>query len=237
VQELPDRSRNNVQNTIQKYRDLWGEKFEEVWFLGDDECQNALEQADMRLLKYYWYETFGPYKSDICRLAALYMKGGYYFDTDMQVVKPVTIAPHVTFSSPFQYEFSAKGTPAGLGLFNSFLAVAPNHPIVKRNFQIMVEYYDEVKKQKTGKRIEKFKTLMGPGSLFAAYKSLSTSERGMVDMALTETKLNEFNYPDFPRHKNGTGCCCDIVVHNTTEREIYFYSRFVGSGPSCEIAT
>jgi hypothetical protein len=30
VEELPDLSCNNVQNTIQKYRDLWGDKFLEV---------------------------------------------------------------------------------------------------------------------------------------------------------------------------------------------------------------
>jgi hypothetical protein len=115
------------------------------------------------------------------------------------------------------------------------MAVAPKHPILKRNFEIQVEYYKEVQEQKK-KKINKFNTHMGTGSLFAAYNSLSTSERGMVDMSLAETKLNQFIYPHFPRHKNAKGCCCDFVVHNTTEREIYFYSRFAGSGWNCDIA-
>jgi hypothetical protein len=70
VQELPDLFRKNVQNTIQKYQELWGDKFEEVWFLGNKECQNAIKQADVRLLESYLWETIGPYKANICRGAA-----------------------------------------------------------------------------------------------------------------------------------------------------------------------
>jgi hypothetical protein len=90
----------------------------------------------------------------------------------MQVVKPVMIAPHVTFSSPLQFQSPMDGR----GLFNSFMAVAPKHPILKRNFQIQAEYYEGVHKQKEAEEINKSKTHMGTGALFAAYGSLSTSE-------------------------------------------------------------
>jgi hypothetical protein len=71
---------------------------------------------------------------------------------------------------------------------------------------------------------------MGTGSLFAAYKSLPTSERGMVNISLAETNSRDTQI------ENGRGCCCDFVVHNTTDREIYCYSRFAGSGSTCKLA-
>ena len=39
--------------------------------------------------------------------------------------------------------------------------------------------------------------------------------------------MSSSNYPSFPR-LDGEGWCCDYVVHNKTEGEIYFYSRIVG---------
>jgi mannosyltransferase OCH1-like enzyme len=36
-------------------------------------------------------ENFGFFKGDLCRLAALYKYGGYYFDIDLEVIEPVLL--------------------------------------------------------------------------------------------------------------------------------------------------
>jgi hypothetical protein len=136
----------------------------------------------------------------------------------MQVVQPVKVAPQTTFVSPFEWGFNLKGQPRGQGLFNSFVAIAPRHPVLKKTFDLAVEYYDK------GRR---FGSHMGTGALFHAYASLSMEEKGMVDMTLAETQLSKFMYPDFPR-LDGKGCCCDMVVHNSTDQQVYFYSHMVG---------
>jgi hypothetical protein len=69
LEDIPEPYLSNVKHTIQQYERLWNEM--EVWYLNDDDCQIVIERADIRLLKYFWFETRGMYKSDMCRYAAL----------------------------------------------------------------------------------------------------------------------------------------------------------------------
>ena len=181
----------------------------------------------MKLLKWFFKEQFGYYKSDLCRYAALYEHGGYYFDNDMLVVEPIPIAPTTEFVSPFEWGYNMKGEPRGKGLFNSFIATAPKHPILHATlFDFVLQYYEQGRK---------FHTHMGTGALYHAYISLTNEQRGNVDMALEEVQLNEHTHPDFPR-LDGVGCCCDMVVQNITEQKVYFYSHMVGAKNSVTCA-
>jgi hypothetical protein len=50
-----------------------------------------------RLLEYFNKEKRGSWRSDICRVADLYLKGGYYMDNDMRAVRAIVF--QITFSS------------------------------------------------------------------------------------------------------------------------------------------
>jgi hypothetical protein len=214
IDQFPEPHLSNVKNTIEVYRKHWGGSLDVV-FVGGEACEEAIAQANFRLLKYYYIEKQGPYKSDLCRYAILFLNGGYYFDNDMIAVKPVQVPPTTTFVSPLQLG-GGKGA-----LFNSFIAVTPRHPIMNRTFEYALRYYQ--RQVKYG--------IMGTEVLFHAHKStvqdVGQEVARTFDTSLAEIYLTEEKHPDFPR-LDGVGCCCDVVVHNQTTGEIYFYSHLVG---------
>merc|ERR1719161_3106729 len=68
----------NMKNTMKLYSDM------EVEFLDDAGCYEAIKATHSKALAdHYTTESYGPYKSDICRLAQLAEKGGYYMDNDL----------------------------------------------------------------------------------------------------------------------------------------------------------
>jgi hypothetical protein len=60
----------NVQKTIQTYREAWSEPDAPVWFLDDDDCRSAIYAAKQELVTYFDRELRGSWKADICRVAA-----------------------------------------------------------------------------------------------------------------------------------------------------------------------
>jgi hypothetical protein len=68
----------------------------------------------------------GMYKADICRVAELYLNGGYYFDVDLLAVHSVSPADSVRFAT-----VRGQGWPKH-GFFQAFTARAPGHPILKK---------------------------------------------------------------------------------------------------------
>ncbi len=269
--DVPSPLQENLHNTIEKYLDFWDDtpitstkpfkshydkikamvESPYVWYLNNTECENAINAVAADLLPLYRNEKHGQNKANICRIAAVYLRGGYYFDTDMQVVKPVHIDPTITFVSPWEAPFGKVK-----GLFNSFIAVAPRHPMIKVNIELMRDFYV--------KRTRKFH-LLGTGSLYQAFlsfyslsaeqatnirdgklvfspndesmsmvnegatplfKPTGLSKKWPAEMVLAEFEMTPFDYPNFPRHDNTEKHLCDYVVHNFQKKEIYFYSRF-----------
>ena len=205
-----------------------------TWFLNDKTCLQLIQSIEPQLIPYFQKEKVGQYKADMCRVMALYQKGGYYFDTDMQVIQPLHLSSEITFTSPWE---AHEGRTEKVGIFNSFIAAAPHHPILNYTIQSMLKYY---------KKEIKLSTWMGTGTMYLAYQQFVTEQQQQqqqgnthnndwpLDMNLAETLLsNNPRYDTFPRHENGQGCCCDYVVHNNTSNVIYFYSRIVGAGDFC----
>jgi mannosyltransferase OCH1-like enzyme len=97
--KYPSHLSNNVRNTIQVYADAWNLNVNQVdvLFLTDAQCTRFIAKVDPRLLNPFFTEPNGPYKADICRIAALYLFGGYYFDVDIQVIKALDPEPEVDF--------------------------------------------------------------------------------------------------------------------------------------------
>jgi hypothetical protein len=201
----------NILYTIQKYREYWKEPEAPVEFLDDEACRRYIELAYPDLLQHFNREKKGAYKGDICRIAALYLKGGYYFDVDIRVVEPVPLADNVTFSTAI--------SPSGI-FFQAWLASAPRHVVLQQALDEMLEHYE-------GTKIER--KIMGCATLTNAYASVNPVDRGEVLM-LQEHNLEskQSMYPDLPR-QSGRGSVCNYVVHDEATRKVYFYSRIVGS--------
>jgi hypothetical protein len=113
-----------------------------VLFFDDGDCLEIIRKIEPRLVLPFELETEGKYKGDICRLAALYAYGGYYFDVDIEVIKPlpekvISINSNVSFVTswmlPLKNEF-----------FQAILAVSSNHPVIRANMDVMIEdwYYN-----------------------------------------------------------------------------------------------
>jgi hypothetical protein len=231
INELPRLVRENINNTIGIYSQYWkNETKPNIWFLGDEACYTVIQEQYPDLLSYYLSETFGPYKSDICRAAALHQRGGYYFDNDLEVVQAMTaMTPNVTFIMPTMRYNNEYFAP------NTFIAATPRHVIIEKTLDVMYQNYRE--NRTTEEKI------MGPINLWQGYVSASagyctTANSGcnaswsIFNLTQVNLEKNKELYSDIPRRK-GWGCCCNYIIHNLELGQIYFWSRFLGSSGSC----
>jgi hypothetical protein len=219
-QKSPTLIYDNLMNTIQKYREAWPGEEVGVWFLDDRHCRSAIQATKPELLYHFDDEANGSYKADICRVAALQLKGGYYFDVDIEVVKP--------FIVPNDVSFSTVNDGSDTHFFQAFMASVPSSLILEQTLEVMLNYY---KLPEFNRPIIK----LGPSTLFDAYSDLSAQKRGNVHL-LDEIDLLEYPtaYPDIAR-REGEGCCCNHAVHdqNGPVPTVFFYSRIVGYSGFC----
>ena len=207
---------NNIVKSTDAYRILWNNDTEmKVTFLVDDNCTDLLDQIDQELNltlgKAFRNEFGGQYKADLCRLAALYLNGGYYFDIDMEVIQPILLNDGISFSSAVSTLFPV--------FFQSYLASTARHPILRSNLDTMEEYYrgeGECKAQNTG--------IIGCCTLMTAWNR--TDNKGQVKL-LEEIYLNHEilngTYRNVPFR--GENSECHWIVHDPEDLQAYFYSR------------
>jgi hypothetical protein len=210
----PPRLYENVLNTIQKYREAWGEPNAPFWFLDDAECLDAIRLAKVNLLTYFSREGHESWKADICRVAALYLTGGYSFGVDMEVVQPWKHDKDITFATAV-----ANGTTQ---FVQSFIGSEKEGRIIMRTLSEMLLYYE--KKQSR-------KQLMGPSTMKWAFDLIPISERGET-VLLEETTFSRGQVESLERQE-AVGCCCDLGVRDPKTKQHVFYSRIVGASPSC----
>jgi hypothetical protein len=144
---------DNVQATVAAYRAHWGEPDAPVVeFLDDAACRVALQDTEPRLVRHFDSEPRGAYRGDLCRLAALYLRGGFYFDVDLKTLQPVPVGRCTRFVTPLQ--------PNGLQFHQAFVAAAAGHPLLRLNFGLMLDVY-EGRRAVTGE--------LGPETMRLAY--------------------------------------------------------------------
>jgi hypothetical protein len=217
----------NARQTVALYRQFWGEPAAEVTFLTDVDCLRVLNMTEPRLLKYFKKEK-GMYKADICRVAELYLNGGYYFDVDLLAVHPVSPADSISFAT-----VRGTGWPKH-GFFQAFTASAPGHPILKKSLDTLLEVY-------TGKR--KRKGWIGPETMqiaYEMYRNKTSPEEVSRDLLLLDEvaikNAKKVKYcPDYisalPKQTPNpaafrSGVCDHVVYDHSTQ---YFYSRVNGT--------
>lgn len=228
MSQFPRLVHENVQNTLQLYSNYWNNSDISVWFLGDEQCQQVIEKQNSDLLQFYQTESFGPFKSDICRIAALSERGGYYFDNDMEVVEAMSL-PNATFITVYNEE------EGKMSASNTFIAATPRHVIFEEVINAMVNYY------KTNRRTLE-ENNVGPTTLWEGYDQAAkkycddAGERcntwSIFDLTQVNLDVHKELYAKVPRRK-GWGCCCKFVIHNPNLHKMYFWSRFLGAGGSC----
>jgi len=119
------------------------EEDSDVWFLDNNDCRQVLHRVKPALERFFLAETSGSFKSDLCRVAALYEQGGYYMDIDMKAVRPFVIDSvkrHVP-STPIGFVTVAMTT--GNAFFQSFLAAEPKSGILEKALDKMLDFYQE----------------------------------------------------------------------------------------------
>jgi mannosyltransferase OCH1-like enzyme len=167
----------NVQNTIQQYRQAWKEPNAPVVFLDDVECLALIKQYEPRLVRPYQQEMYGAYKGDMCRTVALYQTGGYYFDVDIQVLKPLIPEKRnqtiTTFITSWAVGWAVRGgSNGGPSFFQAVLCVTPKNPIIAATIQSMIDdwYYNEkVISKFNDSWYQKDEQLVGGGSIMPIF--------------------------------------------------------------------
>jgi hypothetical protein len=231
---------NNLVNTINVYSKVWhpvgvnetetsyeyGSNHSShmtIDFLTDAECREVVTQAEPRLLVHFNNETQGMHRSDICRVADLYLKGGYYFDNDMRAMEAVVFPDNIFFTTVLESNEQ--------NFFQSFLASTPGNPILRKAMDVMLGHYEGTHHVRQKGRVY---SGMGTAALKDAY-DLSIREDpsiGEKSRFLREINLlyNPSLYKDVERQ--GMRPMCDIAVHYAETLKVYFFSRARGT-PKC----
>ena len=179
-------------------------------------------------------EPFGPYKSDMCRSAVLLHEGGIYLDTDMV---PVGFKPYML--DDWHADLVTVKEMGASGIFQSFTASTPGHPVLRDQMQRMSDSYNASSpdhNKYTGPGIR-----LGPNSL---QNSIDAFEGRAAVYLLVETAFPWWrHYPNWKRdlgaYHLSSGLECTVVdpgedrVAFEVEQALgvpLFYSRTVVGG-------
>ncbi len=219
---------DNVRATIQRL------KLPHVVY-DDADCLALLrEMGWLVLADAFRTEPFGPYKSDMCRSAVLLHEGGIYMDTDMVVVG---FEPDML--DDWLADLVTVKEMGGGGIFQSFTAAAPGHPVLRDQMQRMSDAYNASSPgyhKYTGPGLR-----LGPNSL---QHSVDAFEGRAAVYLLVETAFPWWrHYPDWKRdlgaYHLSSGLECTVVDpgEDRTDFEVaqaigvpLFYSRTVMGG-------
>mmetsp|Transcript_10091 Transcript_10091/g.15148 ORF Transcript_10091/g.15148 Transcript_10091/m.15148 type:complete len:497 (+) Transcript_10091:52-1542(+) len=229
----------NAKATVNAYSKIWSDL--EVVFLTDQDCLDALNEVEPDLIPFF-HKEIGMFKADICRVAYLYLYGGYYFDVDVLVVRPF-LAGDAKFVTVKGIGYHSNG------FFQAFLASEKQNSIVGRSIQIMLQTLQ-------GKRSRG--RLFGPTALLQAWKeegiSLDENNGTIYDNVgaylLMEGNANTLKreyskistvlrrnkhalsqkVPTVPDNEcEFSGGLCNFVVIDGADETLYFYSRILGT--------
>jgi len=224
---------DNIQKTIGIYRNAWGEPDTPAEVLSNERCVEMIVKALLpkkddseKVILDYFFTVKGAFKADICRIAVLYLYGGYYFDIDIQVIEPYLASPDVSF-------VTADNLIAKV-FFQAFIASSPKHPVLADNLEkLVLVARGKFALSKFGPKQVNF---VGPETLRLSYFDVSPERRGNTFL-LEENNIQ--NLAPFERYnisrQDGEGVNCNWVVCSPREYKAYFYSRFIGATEQCRL--
>jgi hypothetical protein len=83
--EDPVESFFNEVQLIDMFKEAWGDPLVPIWILDILTCNAAIFKAKRKLVPVFRAETNVSKQLDMCRVAALYLSGGYQIDIDLEV--------------------------------------------------------------------------------------------------------------------------------------------------------
>jgi len=201
----------NIQNTIALHPTA------EVRFLDDSDCLASIANVmgpDSKLLHFFKEISYGPFKADICRGAALYETGGLYFDIDLLARMSLwnVIPPAADFVT-----IKAFGKGENTGFFQAFVASVPSHPIMIKYLNLFELHYKD----------RQVKGALGVTFLYRAYNELTDRER-LRSVLWKEERYSARSFPDVPKPA-GVSINCRYIVNVPSTKAVPFFSRIVGS--------
>jgi len=220
-QEGENKHYDNILNTVRAYQSAWGIDKVDYRILDTKFCKNTLEKVDIAgassvLISYYLEQAkVNPGTSfDVCRAAILHEQGGYFFNSEVEVVEPYTVKSDI--------EYVGVKSLAG-SFLQSFIASIPKHPITKF---ILMKY------------IMLAEAMLSPESPDQAgqiYKdSYDSQKKDTLSKAvlLEETHLSVIDkeYREKPKRKPK---CSFVIFDPESKNKILFYTRMFVDGEFC----
>jgi hypothetical protein len=217
-------------------------------FYDDAQCRALLADLETEWELRWLAESFdrspdGRIRSDMCRLAMLWRFGGYYFDTDMLVLRNVS-----NYVYPFTRFATCKATNVfsnPKGFFQSFVASAPRHPVLRRALVEHVRWFDTVRTGDAA-RIQRVtggsrKPNLGTVFLRDAHEGMegytATARLEYVGFSYRSRMqlFMEASLGDVGEHVNRSGLCapceltdpCGFAVYDPVSGDVLFKSRIV----------
>lgn len=233
---------DNIQKTIASYRAAWKNNCVKVNFLTNDACLDLLKRVEPRLVDAFRYETRGMYKADICRAAALYESGGYYFDVDVEVIAPLILDNEgdQTVNQNISFVTARSGWNRET-VFQAILASAPRHVILNETLHKMVQHYDralirhsversppeiDFEYEKQLEQQNGGRWLMGTNTMGEALRNVTLDGT----LFLQEEHLRQYKVMHGQEiERRGSKFNCHYVVVDPRTSRVHFYSRIVGS--------
>ena len=123
LQETEKALYDNVQNTIAKYREAWGDSDVQGHILDDEECLVSIQKAEPELVSHFKRDPRKHYTKALCQVATMFVHGGYFFDLDLQVINARVL--------DLQTEFSAVLVDGKDYYASTFVAIAQGHPVAR----------------------------------------------------------------------------------------------------------
>jgi hypothetical protein len=139
----------NQEHTIQVYQETsYLSSTFDVKYLTEEECKKLIDTVEPKLVHPYEYEDSNDNKSALCRVAALYLHGGYFFDVELEVRVPFVdqdggAGAGGSSSDEPSTTFVTAMMENGHGMFPAFLGSTPHHPVLEHALHQMVKYYDK----------------------------------------------------------------------------------------------
>lgn len=211
----PDFIQANIQSNLNKLPG-WS-------MISDDDatCLQKIQRIDAynsSEMMEQWFnspQTKGMFKSDVCRMAQLYLHGGLYLDNDVELVSSAVLN-----DLKGGFDLVSSIALGGELIFQAILAAPPNHPLIWRAMKISVEVLFK------GRKLDGW---FGPAVVQAAIEEMYNQSYRLDTQSLlckgvllfSEVELQK----DHPGMVNRTHeRFCNVAVVDTNQ-QLYAFSR------------
>ena len=233
VDDKPDKiSDKNIQKLVHKYKNALGDENIQVQKLTKATCKDAISKipidvvASDELFKFFVLEDRENY---ICRIAVLFLFGGYSFQKDVDIIQPY-IAPNSDISF-----IGVAGTNNGM-FDGSFIASRPNHKLLYHALQKYVLLAKGQLQLEGSGSFEsspqsKFSEIMRASYLEVFHEYPNSKDTMVMLYAEHLDDLKQYNEYKYIRKQDGKGKYCNFVTVDNYTKKAYFYALFPGVNP------